>query len=633
MASPVVSPLIRSHRWRNDITGLRALAVLPVLLFHAFPEFLQGGFFGVDIFFVISGFLISGIIFRGIVSDTFSYRAFYAKRIRRILPNLTLLLFAVAVIGWFCLFSPELSNLGRHIYSSAAFYQNFRLLGEVGYFTEDALRKPLLHLWSLAIEEQFYIVFPIVCVLIWRFCKSRVLLFVAAVGITVASLASCLFIEDKNFAFYFPLTRFWELGAGILLAAIETFGFYDFQRLNKTIRNALSVAGFVLIVFSITGYRSALYGHPDLFTLLPVIGAVLLIAMHDDSIVNRIFLSCRPLVFVGLISYSLYLWHWPLLSFLYICYPQAPLWMILIALALSFILATLVYYFVEEPARRTKRWSGVVVKALLLILIAEICLGQVYRHAGGFSERSSPFFENFDVIQKIRSAGEAYRRAEHVEFEGIRIATPTPEEFPSIVLGGDSHIEQYFDRAEVLSIKTGKTFGMLNKIHCVIFSRDGQCKKEAKAFYKLVEDKRVKTVVLAQKWFWYATEQQQDLLNGIKELKEAILARPDLKVYVLLDYPWVPEKNGHQGEFDPLRYISRFGHVSPVILPYPKDDGWERGNEFMVEGLKGYVEFIDPQNYVCPRKKCDIFKWYADDDHLQPMQVRKHGVWFDSVFE
>ena len=143
------SPIKIEHLWRNDITGLRALAVLPVLLFHSFPELLPGGFFGVDVFFVISGYLISGIIFRGLIDGTFSYKSFYEKRIKRILPNLLLLIVFVSVMGYFFLLPSEYLNLGRHIYSSAGFFQNFRLLDEVGYFTEDALRKPLLHLWSL----------------------------------------------------------------------------------------------------------------------------------------------------------------------------------------------------------------------------------------------------------------------------------------------------------------------------------------------------------------------------------------------------------------------------------------------------------------------------------------------------
>lgn len=157
-----------NHLWRNDITGLRALAVIPVLFYHAFPELLPGGFFGVDIFFVISGYLISGIIFRGVSTGTFSYWDFYQKRIRRIIPNLIVLCLFVLSIGYFFLLPFEYANLGKHIVASGLFIQNFNLLSEAGYFTEDALRKPLLHLWSLAVEEQFYIVFPILISVIWK---------------------------------------------------------------------------------------------------------------------------------------------------------------------------------------------------------------------------------------------------------------------------------------------------------------------------------------------------------------------------------------------------------------------------------------------------------------------------------
>lgn len=158
----------KAHLWRADITGLRALAVIPVLLFHAWPELLPGGFFGVDVFFVISGYLISGIIFRGLAAGNFSFRDFYAKRIRRILPNLILLLTVVLGIGACVLTAAEYGTLGKHVYSSAFFYQNFRLLGEGGYFDVAGINKPLLHIWSLSIEEQFYLLFPLLCVLVWR---------------------------------------------------------------------------------------------------------------------------------------------------------------------------------------------------------------------------------------------------------------------------------------------------------------------------------------------------------------------------------------------------------------------------------------------------------------------------------
>lgn len=237
------------HYWRKDITGLRAVAVLPVLIYHAFPNLLPGGFFGVDIFFVISGYLISGIIFRGMLNDSFSYKDFYIKRIKRILPNLCTLLIAVAAVGWFLLAKPELSALGKHIYSSAFFYQNFRLLGEVDYFAVASHEKPLLHLWSLAIEEQFYIVFPIVCMLLWRFLKhstTAIGLFVAL--ITAGSFLACLMTNDATQRFYLPYTRFWELGAGICIAYAETFCRFNSKNLALELRHCLSVLGLAMIV-------------------------------------------------------------------------------------------------------------------------------------------------------------------------------------------------------------------------------------------------------------------------------------------------------------------------------------------------------------------------------------------------
>lgn len=196
MTSSAVPAVTRQHLWRTDITGLRALAVLPVLLFHAFPDYLSGGFFGVDIFFVISGYLISGIIFRGLLSNTFSYADFYAKRIRRILPNLMLVLAFCFIMGWFWMSAREYATLGQHIYASAGFYQNFRLMGEAGYFDAASETKPLLHLWSLAIEEQFYIVFPIICVAVWKLTQSPRAILTVVLSITLGSLAACLAVVN-----------------------------------------------------------------------------------------------------------------------------------------------------------------------------------------------------------------------------------------------------------------------------------------------------------------------------------------------------------------------------------------------------------------------------------------------------
>lgn len=234
----------QKHYWRKDITGLRALAVLPVLLFHAFPQWLPGGFYGVDIFFVISGYLISGIIFRGLLTDSFSFKVFYVKRIKRIFPNLIVLLVFVMAAGWFLLSASEYFDLGSNVSRSALFYQNFRLMSNAGYFDAPSHFNSLLHMWSLAIEEQFYLVFPLLAFLIWKLGRKSVTsmgVFVAF--ITVASLLCCLLLEDSNTRFYFPLSRFWELGAGICLAYAETFYKVNMLSQSRGTADGLSVFG------------------------------------------------------------------------------------------------------------------------------------------------------------------------------------------------------------------------------------------------------------------------------------------------------------------------------------------------------------------------------------------------------
>ena len=241
--------------WRSDITGLRALAVLPVLIFHAWPALLPGGFVGVDVFFVISGYLISGILFRQLQrTGRIEFTDFYAKRIRRIIPNLLCVLFFTIVVGWFFLTPSEYHDLGKQIYSSAFFYQNFRLLKDLGdYFATDASLQPLLHLWSLAIEEQFYIVFPLLCALIWRLRANVRALGVTVCLVTVGSLAACLLVRDQAFRFYFPLTRFWELGVGILLSYAQHFGFWRPDAQDTLKRNILSLFGGAHFAAAVNG--------------------------------------------------------------------------------------------------------------------------------------------------------------------------------------------------------------------------------------------------------------------------------------------------------------------------------------------------------------------------------------------
>ncbi len=227
------------------------MAVIPVLIFHAFPQLVPGGFYGVDIFFVISGYLISGIIFRGLDKDSFSFCDFYIKRIKRIIPNLVAVLIFVAVVGWFITSAGEYKNIGANISHSALFYQNFGLMREEGYFNVLAQNNPLLHIWSLAIEEQFYLLFPLLCFAIWKIGKhSKQALGLFVVLLTVSSLMCCFLLENNDVRFYFPLSRFWELGVGICVSYAETFYEISAKNHDQKYISLISVFGFSFITLA-----------------------------------------------------------------------------------------------------------------------------------------------------------------------------------------------------------------------------------------------------------------------------------------------------------------------------------------------------------------------------------------------
>ena len=362
-----------SHpKYRPDIDGLRAIAVLAVVAFHSFPGLLPGGFTGVDIFFVISGFLISQIIFENLQQGTFSFRTFYARRIKRIFPALTVVLLATLAVGTLLLVADEYRQLGKHLASGAGFVSNLTLWSEAGYFDVSGQSKPLLHLWSLGIEEQFYLIWPVT---LWLAFKRKWnptfvigILLLVSFGINVWQVSI-----DPIATFYSPQTRFWELLCGALLAwsltvrqakVVTSFGHDVAKPLGRTLSNLCYVAGTLLIV---TGLRFLNQGSqfPGVLALIPVLGAVLLIAAGANSWVNKRILSLRILVWIGRISFPIYLWHWPILSFGQIYFTGLPpIWFKLASLVLTFGLAWLTYKYVEHPIRFSVKNS----KAKLAVL-------------------------------------------------------------------------------------------------------------------------------------------------------------------------------------------------------------------------------------------------------------------------
>ena len=369
--------------YRPDIDGLRALAILSVMLFHAFPSALRGGFVGVDIFFVISGFLISRIVFTGLANGNFRFVDFYVHRIRRIFPAMLIVLLTALVFGWYAMVAGEYKMLGKHVAGGIGFAANILLWTEDSYFGTASELKPLMHLWSLGIEEQFYLIFPVLLVVLWRIRYG--LLPVIAVLLILSFWASLRWVTtDIAGAFFLPHTRAWELLAGSLLAYGKVFKVNWWSPLKRGIgfakftasANVRSSFGMLLVVVGLLVINKS-SNFPGYWALLPVVGASLLIAAGSRAWVNRHLLANRGMVWIGLISYPLYLWHWPILSFLRILEARTPSVPIRIgALLLTFVLAWLTYRFIERPLR----FGGSVRSKAAGLLIAGILVG-----AAGFA--------------------------------------------------------------------------------------------------------------------------------------------------------------------------------------------------------------------------------------------------------
>lgn len=366
-----------SHpKYRPDIDGLRAIAVLAVVAFHAFPNWIKGGFIGVDVFFVISGYLISTIIFENLDKGTFRFSEFYARRIKRIFPALILVLVACFIFGWFSLLADEYKQLGKHVAAGAGFISNIVFWSEAGYFDNAADTKPLLHLWSLGIEEQFYIIWPL---LLWFAWKRKFNLLTITVIITIVSFVLNIkgVNQDSVATFYSPQTRFWELLTGSLLAWLTLYKIDAFTNIKikieawlfrivynekqdadgKTLSNVLSFVGLLLLIIGFWRINKEL-SFPGKWALVPVLGAVSIITAGFKAWVNRTILSNKVVVWFGLISFPLYLWHWPILSFGRIIYFDIPpLKFRILAVATSILLAWLTVRFIEKPLRFGNRWS------------------------------------------------------------------------------------------------------------------------------------------------------------------------------------------------------------------------------------------------------------------------------------
>jgi peptidoglycan/LPS O-acetylase OafA/YrhL len=379
-------------KYRAEVDGLRALAVVPVILFHAGFELFSGGFVGVDVFFVISGYLITTILIEDIENKRFSIINFYERRARRILPALFFVMLVCIPFAWMWSFNEQLRLFFKSLVAVSLFASNILFWREVGYFDSSAEEKPLLHTWSLAVEEQYYVLFPIFLFLAWRYGKNRVFWMIVVMASISLLLSEWGWRNKATANFYLAPTRAWELFAGSISAFIV-------QKQGVKKNNSLALLGLAAIVFSIFFYDETT-PFPSVYALAPVLGVVLLVLYAERETFAARLLGSKVMVGIGLLSYSAYLWHQPLLSFsrwrnLGESLPNS---ISIIIVLLTFFCAGLTYRFIETPIRTKnilKTKSAMLSFSLFGIMAFSIIGSSVYFLNERGTEKVPTFVDGF----------------------------------------------------------------------------------------------------------------------------------------------------------------------------------------------------------------------------------------------
>jgi len=648
-----------TDNYRPDIDGLRAFAVISVVLYHAFPDVVRGGYVGVDIFFVISGFLISSILYHELTEHKFSFAAFYGRRIRRIFPALAVCLAVVLAYGFVSLMPFELAQLGKHVFFGAGFLSNIALWSESGYFDTAANQKPLLHLWSLGIEEQFYIFWPALLWLAFQF-KAKMgrllaVLFLASFAINVV-LASI----DISADFYLPVSRFWELLAGAGLAHCRQIV------PAPKVRHWMSIAGLAALMASVVLFTAELR-FPGWPALLPVAGAVAIILAGSETSVNRIVFSNRAAVFVGLISYPFYIWHWPLISYAHIIrLGKVPKPLLALGLvAASFLLAWATYRFIEYPLRfGGHRHRRTQIAALSMVVLG--AFGLFVWTESGFPERFPPL-PSIDV----RKIGDARLDADFKPTSGMDV---TDRDWTliahlghgdrKVALSGDSvlfhfgpRVQQLADEGQLAANTYFVTGPACAPVPDVIRQdKFARCRNLPSKLIDLVRREKVRSVVLGANWSGYSSKEMQIERGGRKlplDTKDGIdafyanledyvrlLQGQGANVYLVLGLP-------SHSHFNPsgmvARSLSGF-HIAPNVeeaVPTPELRAAQAAVDARLRAVAEHTGavLLDPLPDICGGgESCSPFfgagePKYLDTLHLRPVFVRQNVHFLDFLLK
>lgn len=637
-----------TRHYRADIDGLRAVAILPVLFFHFKLPFFEGGFVGVDVFFVISGFLITNIIARELKRDNFSFSNFWLRRVRRIFPALFSMVIVVGSLSWIFIPVGSIRAVYVSILSICTFSSNLYFWRHANsYFLEGEL-SPFLHTWSIAIEEQFYLFFPL---LLWALfkCNRKTRTYVIF-SLLLVSFVLCLW-GTHHFpaaSFYLLPTRAWELLLGALLALLLADG--KFMPKGNGLSEVVSIFGLTSILFSVFVYDQET-SFPGYSALFPAFGAAFIIwsSSTNKTYVGKI-LSFSPFVYIGLISYSLYLWHWPIKVFLTQLQPSSlgPVYMVKICGVLaSLLFAILSYYFIETPFRKKIVFSH----ARKLSLAALACVLSV----AAFSVTAS----SSNIIKKLMPQSllesqrylERYEKHELVQMGQVEIKSfyYAKDREKNFLVWGDSHSRALTSSLLRLAERHGVNIDFISRSECgpvvgMVRISSGEkdfseCLKFNKKVFEYSLKKGYKNIFLAYRFNWHLNpiekydlslgKKSQLLTENLEDPPSLISARKGFKLNFskMLD-EWqsyglkvhvmgqVPNYN-----FDP----SAFSHQARILgreLPVGrlKQELLERGKHFREVILNKKINFLDPLDVFCNSNICSPFaasvSLYADDDHV-----------------
>lgn len=643
--------------YRREIDGLRALAILPVILFHAGFETFSGGFVGVDVFFVISGYLITTIILAELEQGKFSIINFYERRARRILPALFFVMFVCLPFAWLWLLPSDMKSFSQSLVAVSMFVSNILFWRESGYFDAAAELKPLLHTWSLALEEQFYVLFPLFLMLTWRLGKRWILILLGIVGVASLSMAQWASFAKPAMAFYLLPTRGWEL----LIGAFAAFYLSKNNRVDfsRSVCEVAGLLGLALILFSVFFYSKAT-PFPGLYALVPTVGTVLIILFAKQQTTVGKIVGNKAFVGIGLLSYSAYLWHQPFFSMLKHSSLEVTKSEYVALIILTFILAYFTWRYVEKPFREKQRFNQTKIFVLsALIMTFFIVFGYFGHRSNGFEDRAhmlvfKDLSYNTSTFGYIQCENFLDKNEPKLNYcHGIN-------KLPNALVVGDSHADDKFYGIEK-SIKA-YNWRLIGNSSCppilgVRFkSADGvECTERLNKLFAYIDSqKTLKVVVLSfahmypldkliaadhiQRKFDSKDSVIEDMSNPTLEKVDAFYAglvqtldflkSRNIKTVILLD---IPE----------LTFFPSDCLKDKVKCSFNRNDVIERQYVLRehIESIKlSYKDVLvfDSINVFCKDNTCNILKegrsMYRDSHHLSHFGSIKYGEFFSDWF-